>query len=66
MTNLSPLAMCLNQTAFLDKSDIPGFHYSEAELNLTAYSEMKYVLTNLSNKLLPLSQQIIFCFKCIF
>lgn len=48
------------------KSDIPDFHYSGAELNHTAYSRMKYVLTNLRNKLLALAQQPIFCFKCIF
>ena len=67
MKYFSPLALHLNQAAFLDKSDIPDFHYStKAQLNHAAYSKMKYVLTNLSNKLLPPAQQPVFCFKCIF
>ncbi len=65
MRNFSPLESHLNQAAFLDKSDIPDFHYSEAGLNHTAYSEMKYVRTDLSNKLSAPAQRPIFCFKCI-
>ena len=66
MRYFSPLALHLNQAAFLDKSDIPDFHFSEAQLNHAAYSKMKYVLTNLSNKLLAPAQQLLFCFRCIF
>lgn len=66
MRYVSPLASHLNQAALLNKSGIPDSHYSEAELNRTAYSKVKYVFTNLSNNLLALAQQQVFCFKCIF